>query len=687
MKKYRTLITYVIIFGLFILLMSFIMQGSGDRKIKYSDILGYFEQGQVEEFTIDGSTLELQIKNEEGQTERISFMLYSVSLFLSDVESYIKTTDAEGNVTHSMDYDLVVESTIPSWVTYVFYILISLVPVILIIFMFRQFAGRENGKAMSFGKARLKMGNTSKRRVTFKDVAGADEEKAELMEVVDFLKNPQHFTDMGARIPKGILMVGNPGTGKTYLARATAGEAGVPFFSISGSDFVELYVGVGASRVRDTFEQAKKNAPCIVFIDEIDAVGRQRGAGLGGGNDEREQTLNQLLVEMDGFEENEGIIVMAATNRPDVLDSALLRPGRFDRQIVIHLPDVGAREAILKIHARNKPLDEKIDFRSIARSTAGFSPADLENILNEAALLAARRKRKAITPQDVNDAILKVMIGIEKKSNVITEEDKKVTACHESGHAIVSYYTERNQQVQELSIIPRGLAGGYTYYVPKEDSEYTTKKELINSITGLLGGRAAEQLYLGDIGTGASNDIERATKIAFNMVNKYGMSEQVGTIATSGSSRDEVFLGRDFTTQQKNYSNEFQQLLDNEVKRFIDEAYARAIEILSEHMDKLKMLTEELIELEKLSSEDFYAIMDGTYVRRDITDTQSESNDTQSSEQPADTEQPTDKPAQSGSQPENKASEEPAQNGPQPEDKAEHDGQTEEKPDDTDNMN
>ena len=464
-------------------------------------------------------------------------------------------------------------------------------------------------KSMNFGKSKARMLNTNdpKSKLTFKDVAGIDEEKEELSEIVDFLKSPKKFTDMGARIPKGVLLVGPPGTGKTLLAKAVAGEAGVPFFIISGSDFVEMFVGVGASRVRDLFEQAKKNAPCIIFIDEIDAVGRQRGAGLGGGHDEREQTLNQLLVEMDGFSANEGVIVLAATNRPDVLDKALLRAGRFDRQILVGQPDVKAREDILKVHARKKKLGEDVDLGTIAKNTAGFVGADLENILNEAALLAARRDKQEIGMLEIEDAMVKVTMGPEKKSRVISDKEKKLVAFHEAGHAVASKFLPTQDDVHQISIIPRGMAGGYTMYRPSEDRSFMSKSEMEEQIISLLGGRVAEALVLGDISTGASNDIERASKIARAMVTKYGMSEKLGAI-TFGSGHEEVFLGRDFTTQ-KNFSEETSGLIDAEVKRIIDTAYRRTEEILNQNMEKLHAVANVLLEKEKIDGEEFNNIM------------------------------------------------------------------------------
>lgn len=447
-----------------------------------------------------------------------------------------------------------------------------------------------------------------KNKVTFADVAGVDEEKEELQEIVEFLKSPKKFTDMGARIPKGVLLVGSPGTGKTLLAKAVAGEAGVPFFIISGSDFVEMFVGVGASRVRDLFEQAKRNSPCIVFIDEIDAVGRQRGAGLGGGHDEREQTLNQLLVEMDGFAANEGVIVLAATNRPDILDKALLRPGRFDRQIVVSSPDVGAREKILEVHARKKRISEEVDLKTIAKNTSGFSGADLENVLNEAALLAARRNLKEIGMPEIEDAMVKVTMGPEKKTRVRSEKEKKLVAYHEAGHAVVSKFLPTQDDVHQISIIPRGMAGGYTMYRPSEDKSFMSKSEMEETIVSLLGGRVAESLILNDISTGASNDIERASKIARDMVSKYGMSDVVGAIMF-GAGQEEVFLGRDLA-QSKNYSEQTASVIDAETKNIIDKAYERAENILKDHIDKLHVVAGILLEKEKIDGEEFAKVFE-----------------------------------------------------------------------------
>ena len=492
--------------------------------------------------------------------------------------------------------------------------LISPFGIMIVLFLFwfilMRNATAQNGganKTMSFGRSKARMTSPEdKNKITFKDVAGIEEEKEELEEIVEFLKNPKKFTDMGARIPKGVLLVGQPGTGKTLLAKAVAGEAGVPFFIMSGSDFVEMFVGVGASRVRDLFDQAKKNAPCIIFIDEIDAVGRQRGAGLGGGHDEREQTLNQLLVEMDGFGTNEGVIVIAATNRPDVLDKALLRPGRFDRQIVVPAPDVAAREKILEVHSRNKKMADDVDLKTIAKNTSGFSGADLENVLNEAALLAARRDLEQIGMKEIEDAMVKVTMGPEKKTRVRSQKENKLVAYHEAGHAVVSRFLESQDPVHQISIVPRGMAGGYTMYRPTEDKSFMSKTEMEENIVSLLGGRVAEQLILNDISTGASNDIERASKVARDMVTKYGMSERIGAIMY-GSGQEEVFLGRDFA-QSKNYSEETAAIIDEETKKIVDTAYQRAQSILTEHIDKLHAVAQVLLEKEKIDGEEFDAI-------------------------------------------------------------------------------
>ena len=605
--RIRSIISWVVLFALLIGVAVVISSLYKKESLKYSQIVALFRDQKVEEFYIEGNTLYYKLIPEEGkQAEEQEYSLFSVSRFLDQVQEYADKAEAAGTM---KPYDIRPARSIPIWVTYIPYILLLGAVIFVMWFSMRQMSGGGKNGAMSFGKVKLRVGE-GKQKVTFRDVAGADEEKEELQEVVEFLKNPKKYMALGARIPRGILMVGPPGTGKTYMAKATAGEAGVPFFSISGSDFVELYVGVGASRVRDTFDQAKKNAPCIVFIDEIDAVGRQRGAGLGGGNDEREQTLNQLLVEMDGFEPNEGVIVIAATNRPDVLDNALLRPGRFDRQIVIHLPDVKAREEILKIHARKKPMAEDVKLDNVAKATAGFAPADLENVLNEAALLAARNNKKEITMAEITDAIMKVELGVEKKSRVITEKEKKLTAYHETGHAIVNVVADGNAQVNEISIIPRGMAGGYTSYLPVENRSYVSRREMLDSIAHGLGGRAAEELFLDDISTGASGDIEQVTDVARKMVMRYGMSEKLGNVLL-GTGREEVFLGRDFTSESKTYSEKVAALIDDEIKRIIDEQYVRAKQILNDKAPQVHMIAEQLIKREKLTGDEFRALMDG----------------------------------------------------------------------------
>ena len=506
-----------------------------------------------------------------------------------------------------MTYDIVPAAETPFWLTMLpFIVLIILTMAAFYYFMYMQSGG---GKAMNVGRAKVKDQADQGRKATFKDVAGADEEKEELQEIVEFLKNQQKFNSLGARIPHGVLLVGPPGTGKTLLARACAGEAGVPFYSISGSDFVEMYVGVGASRVRDLFDKAKKTAPCIVFIDEIDAVGRQRGTGLGGGHDEREQTLNQLLVEMDGFGANEGVIVVAATNRVDILDKARLRPGRFDRQVYVGLPDVKGREEILRVHTRNKPLAPDVVLKTIAKSTVGFTGADLENLVNEAALLAAKRGRKAITERDIEEASIKVIAGPEKKSRVVTEKEKELTAYHEAGHAISHYYSETADPVHEISIVPRGMAGGYTMSLPEEDKNYVTKKQMEDEIVTLLGGRVAEKLVLDDISTGASNDLERATAIARNMVMRYGFSERLGPVVYGGNP-SETFLGRDLGAG-RNYSEEVASEIDAEIREMLDEAFETARVQLSQHMQQLHVVAQALIEREKLSGDEFRTLMSG----------------------------------------------------------------------------
>ena len=591
----KTLAMWLIIGIIFVVLLTSIVD-SDNNKLAYSELLESIQAGEVSEIEIsaDGMTAEVKLKNE-------NFIKQVNIPSIDNLMDNLQESMTAGSVT-------VTEESESIWV----FILSLLTPFgILIIFLIfwaifmSGGQGNNSGsKTMSFGKSRARMMNpTDKNKVTFDDVAGVDEEKEELEEIVEFLKNPKKFTDMGARIPKGVLLVGQPGTGKTLLAKAVAGEAGVPFFIISGSDFVEMFVGVGASRVRDLFDEAKKKAPCIIFIDEIDAVGRQRGAGLGGGHDEREQTLNQLLVEMDGFSANEGVIVLAATNRPDVLDKALLRPGRFDRQIVVSSPDVKAREQILEVHSRKKKLAIDVDLKTIAKNTSGFSGADLENVLNEAALLAARRNLREIGMQEIEDAMVKVTMGPEKRTRVRSDKEQKLVAYHEAGHAVVSRFLPTQDPVHQISIVPRGMAGGYTMYRPTEDKSFMSRTEMVENIVSLLGGRVAEKLILDDISTGASNDIERATKIARAMVTKYGMSDRVGTI-TLGQNQEEVFLGRDFA-QAKEYSEETAGIIDEEVKSIIDAAYKKAESILREHIDKLHRVAGVLLEKEKIDGEEF----------------------------------------------------------------------------------
>lgn len=534
--------------------------------------------------------------------------LADIQRFLDDIKPYYNpasTDEIPHNLTRATDNSILMEM-IPTII-----IMIILI-VAWVLIMKKMGGGGLGGKEMSFGKAKIKNTNDEKRKTTFDDVAGADEEKEELAEVVEFLKAPEKYNKLGARIPKGVLLVGPPGTGKTLLARAVAGEAGVPFFSISGSDFVEMFVGVGASRVRDLFDQAKKNSPCIIFIDEIDAVGRQRGAGLGGGNDEREQTLNQLLVEMDGFGANEGVILIAATNRPDVLDPALMRPGRFDRQVVVSYPDVNGREAILRVHARKKPLAPDVNLKTIAKTTAGFTGADLENLLNEAALLAARKDKKAITMDEIKEATVKVVVGAEKKSKVMSEKEKKLTAYHEAGHAILFDKLETQDPVHEISIIPTGMAGGYTMPLPSEDKSYNSRRGMYEDIVVSLGGRVAEELIMDDISTGASNDIEKATKTARAMVTKYGMTKELGCVCY-GTDNNSVFLGRDMGSRTQDYSEATAAKIDQLVLDMVNKAYGDATKILSDNMDKLHDIAKYLIKHEKMGSEDFTAVMNGTY--------------------------------------------------------------------------
>ena len=591
----KTLAVWLII-GVILIVGVTAIYDNSDRKFTYSELVSKIEAGQVSTIDINADGYSAMVEFNDGTSQK-KVNIPDLKSFMDNVQEPMK----EGKITVEQESQSV-------WVT-IFSVIAPLgLLIIFLIFWFISMGGRQTGnKTMSFGKSRARVVNQDdKNKITFNDVAGVDEEKQELQEIVDFLKNPKKFTDMGARIPKGVLLVGHPGTGKTLLAKAVAGEAGVPFFIISGSDFVEMFVGVGASRVRDLFEQAKKNAPCIIFIDEIDAVGRQRGAGLGGGHDEREQTLNQLLVEMDGFALNEGVIVMAATNRPDVLDKALLRPGRFDRQIVVSQPDVKAREQILEVHARKKRLAADVDLRIIAKNTSGFSGADLENVLNEAALLAARNNETEITMKNVEDAMVKVTMGPEKKSRVRSEKENKLVAYHEAGHAVVSRFLPTQDAVHQISIVPRGMAGGYTMYRPNEDKSFMSKGEMQENIISLLGGRVAEKLILDDISTGASNDIERATKIARAMVTQYGMSDRIGPM-TLGVGQEEVFLGRDLA-QSKEYSEETASVIDEEVKSIIDTAYKTAEEILRRNIDKLHAVAGVLLEKEKIDGDEFEAI-------------------------------------------------------------------------------
>ena len=626
-KNFRGVIVYVIMLvGLIVALTLLFDKGNrGENPPTYSEVLEYFRESKVEEFTLDDR--DLLMKMTDG-TE-VSYKVPYLSLFIEDITEIMDEKRAAGEEIPA-SYDLIPAEEASWFVTFLPYIVMFGIIIVLWFFMMRQAGG--GGKAMNFGKAHAKINVGSKNKVTFADVAGADEEKEELSEIVDFLKDPKKYTDLGARVPRGVLLVGPPGTGKTYLAKAVAGEAGVPFLSISGSDFVEMYVGVGASRVRDLFDQAKKNQPAIVFIDEIDAVGRQRGAGLGGGHDEREQTLNQLLVEMDGFTVNEGVIIIAATNRPDILDSALLRPGRFDRQVYIGLPDKKARKAILEIHAKGKTFDADVDFDVIAKATTGFSPAELENLLNEAALLTARRKKTSIGMTEVNESVVKVMMGPEKKSRTITEKDKKLTAYHEAGHAVVRRFLPHLSPVHEISIVPRGMAGGYTMWLPSDDKSYVSRNEMYESIVCSLGGRVAEKLFLDDISTGASSDISHATDTARKMVMKYGMSDALGPIAFDTESH-EVFIGRDFGAVH-NYSEEVAAKIDREISDMIKSAFAKAEEILSEKADKVHAVSVYLMEHEKIGASEFnnfFAPGEGTPAVESIEDVAS------SEEKPAET--------------------------------------------------
>lgn len=600
------LVSVAIICGLVYMLTSMSTKSS-DKK--YSEIMEQFDSLNVSQFELDLGSGQLKYKL-KGEDKVYSYTVPNVSLFANEVlggedaENYRKKYNTE-NPDDPLQYNLIPISDNSFWLNLIPTLLMLGVMIFFFVFMMKNAGG---GKMSSFGKTNAKMAPSSK-KATFEDVAGADEEKEELKEIIDFLRDNKKYTEIGARIPKGVLLLGPPGTGKTLLARAVAGEAKVPFFSISGSDFVEMFVGVGASRVRDLFEQAKKNAPAIIFIDEIDAVGRQRGAGLGGGHDEREQTLNQLLVEMDGFEDNDSVIVMAATNRRDILDPALLRPGRFDRQILVGYPDVKGREAILKVHTRNKPLAPDVDLETIAKSTVGFTGADLENLVNEASLLAARKNKKAITKDELEEASIKVVAGPEKKSKVITEDEKKLTAYHEGGHALCTYYSKSQDKVHQVSIIPRGQAGGFTMSLPVKDKSYVSKNEMYENIVVLLGGRVAEKLILDDISTGASNDLERATSTARNMVTRYGFSDNLGSVVY-GQGDHEVFLGRDYTNTPS-YSDNVAAEIDNEIRTLIESAFTDAEKILNEHMDKLHVVAKYLMKYEKVDGATFEKLMNG----------------------------------------------------------------------------
>ena len=602
-----------------------------EEKLVTSDVIDMFRTHQVAEYELNLGTGLLRYKTVSDSENIVTYKVPNAYTFLDKIDPYVD----EYNRLHPnrpMKYNWIMPASLPSWMTVIPYIILLAVMGAL----FYMFYSQSNGaRGLSVGRARTKDAADLTKRKTFRDVAGADEEKAELVEIVDFLRNPGKFNALGARIPKGVLLVGPPGTGKTLLAKATAGEAGVPFYSISGSDFIELYVGVGASRVRDLFEKAKKTAPSIIFIDEIDAVGRQRGAGLGGGQDEREQTLNQLLVEMDGFGANEGVIVMAATNRADILDKALLRAGRFDRQIYVGAPDIKGREEVLKVHFKGKPMGPDIDLKTIARSTPGFTGADLENLVNEAALMAAKAGKKAITQHEIELATIKVMAGPEKKSRVVTPAEKKLVSYHEAGHAIAHWYCKTADPVQEISIIPRGMAGGYTLALPENDSNYRTKTQMFEEIITLLGGRCAEQLILDDISTGASNDLERVTQTAKAMVMRYGFSHKLGNVVYSTGS-GETFLGRDYT-QGRGYSENVASVIDEEVRKLVDEAYKQCMDILSSHEGQLHIVAKELMEKEKISGDRFKVLMaDGYDPKKDETLKAEKEREKAESEKPRD---------------------------------------------------
>lgn len=643
-KKLRNIIIYITVAVMVVLGVAFLMTKNSSESYTTSQLVNLFKEDKVQSYTVNYGTGAIEITLKEGvKLKPAKDIATSDSIVQNTTDDNITATDPDGKNAKSSAKNVVVRGTLADIerfiddvsvytasadeaVSYDYIkgsdntLLYEFLPILVTgilfvvvwIFIMKKMGGGLGGKEMNFGKAKIKNTNDEKRKTTFEDVAGADEEKEELEEIVEFLKAPDKYNKLGARIPKGVLLVGPPGTGKTLLARAVAGEAGVPFFSISGSDFVEMFVGVGASRVRDLFEQAKKNSPCIIFIDEIDAVGRQRGAGLGGGHDEREQTLNQLLVEMDGFGANEGVILIAATNRPDVLDPALMRPGRFDRQVIVSYPDINGREAILKVHARKKPLAPDVKLKTIAKTTAGFTGADLENLLNEAALLAARKNKKAITMEEIEEATIKVVVGAEKKTRVMSDKEKKLTAYHEAGHAICFHELATQDPVHEISIIPRGMAGGYTMPLPSEDKSYNSRTEMLEDIVVCLGGRVAEAIILDDISTGASNDIEKATKTARDMVTKYGMTKELGCICY-GKDNSAVFLGRDMGHTQ-DYSEQTAAKIDELILEIVNNAYDRAETILKDNIDKLHEVAAYLIKHEKMGGEDFEAVMNGTYV-------------------------------------------------------------------------
>lgn len=643
-KKLRNIIIYITVAVMVVLGVAFLMTQNSSESYTTSQLVNLFKEDKVQSYTVNYGTGAIEITLKEGvKLKPAKDIATSDSIVQNTTDDNITATDPDGKNAKSSAKNVVVRGTLADIerfiddisvytasadeaVSYDYIkgsdntLLYEFLPILVTgilfvvvwIFIMKKMGGGLGGKEMNFGKAKIKNTNDEKRKTTFEDVAGADEEKEELEEIVEFLKAPDKYNKLGARIPKGVLLVGPPGTGKTLLARAVAGEAGVPFFSISGSDFVEMFVGVGASRVRDLFEQAKKNSPCIIFIDEIDAVGRQRGAGLGGGHDEREQTLNQLLVEMDGFGANEGVILIAATNRPDVLDPALMRPGRFDRQVIVSYPDINGREAILKVHARKKPLAPDVKLKTIAKTTAGFTGADLENLLNEAALLAARKNKKAITMEEIEEATIKVVVGAEKKTRVMSDKEKKLTAYHEAGHAICFHELATQDPVHEISIIPRGMAGGYTMPLPSEDKSYNSRTEMLEDIVVCLGGRVAEAIILDDISTGASNDIEKATKTARDMVTKYGMTKELGCICY-GKDNSAVFLGRDMGHTQ-DYSEQTAAKIDELILEIVNNAYDRAETILKDNIDKLHEVAAYLIKHEKMGGEDFEAVMNSTYV-------------------------------------------------------------------------